>query len=227
MIDALPDRELPRSVAIVAMGASASSYLWEMGRLGDPREAYDETWTCNGFGGVLKADRVFLMDDLAIQEMRGHSNKYVAGLLMMAENHPGPIYSARAHPDFPGVIPYPLAEVVRATGHAYFTNSVPYMVALAISLGVEKIGLYGCDYEYGQGAVERGRACLEFWCGFAMANGIEVYVPKASNLMQGRDQLYGYWAEQVSVGRDGSVTRSPRQVLPTVAEIEKLMAHAK
>lgn len=49
---ALPGRDLPESVAIVAMGATAASYLWEMGRLGTPRVKYDEIWTCNGGNGI-------------------------------------------------------------------------------------------------------------------------------------------------------------------------------
>jgi hypothetical protein len=73
---ALPGRELPESVAIVAMGASAAAYLWEMGRLGTPRAKYDEVWTCNGMGDILKADRIFLMDDLGIQQTTIRPNVY-------------------------------------------------------------------------------------------------------------------------------------------------------
>jgi hypothetical protein len=39
--------------------------------------------------------------------------------------------------------------------------------------------------------------------------------------------VYGYWSEDVTVGADLSVTRSPKQKLPTAQEIEAIMSHAK
>jgi hypothetical protein len=228
----LPGRDLPESVAIVAMGASAAAYLWEMGRLGTPRARYDETWTCNGMGYILRADRTFLIDDLAVQEQRSANNPYIAGLLDYAiRGTGGPIYTAREYDRFPHTTAYPIDYVVEKTGSAYLTNSVPYMLALAVAMGVQRIGIYGCDYEYGAGKVERGRACLEYWCGFARAKGIEIYVPPSSSLLEGGKQdMYGYWTEHVQVVQDGDrlkVQRSDKAQLPTAAMIERLMSHAK
>jgi hypothetical protein len=229
---ALPNRDLPESVAIVAMGASAAAYLWEMGRLGTPRAKYDETWTCNGMGDILRADRTFLMDDLAIQELRSPNNPYVAGLLDYAiRGTGGPLYTAREYERFPHATAYPLEWVVRETGSAYLTNSVPFMLAMAIALGAKRIGIYGCDYAYGGDKVERGRACLEYWCGYARAKGIDIYVPPSSSLLEGgAPRVYGYWSEDVHILRDGvslKVSRSDKAQLPTAAEIERIMSHAK
>jgi hypothetical protein len=67
---------------------------------------------------------------------------------------------------------------------------------------------------------------LEYWCGIAQAKGIEVCVPKSSSLLEGGvQQLYGYWAEDVSVKPDGTFERKPKEVLPTAAEIEAIMRH--
>jgi hypothetical protein len=200
-----------------------------MGRLGTPRARYDEVWTCNGMADILRADRTFLMDDLAIQELRAPTNPYVEGLLQVARRGTtGTVYTAREYDRYPATTAYPLEWVIQETGSSYLTNSVPYMLALAVALRVERVGIYGADYAYGQNRVERGRACLEFWCGFAKARGIEVYVPPASSLLEGgRAPVYGYWSEDVTVGPDLSVTRSPKQKLPTAAEIEAIMSHAK
>jgi hypothetical protein len=228
---ALPGRELPESVAIVAMGSSAAAYLWEMGRLGTPRAKYDEVWTCNGMGDILRADRIFLMDDLEVQALRAPTNVYVAGLLDYAQRSDTPIYTARNVDGYPSLIEYPLEHVLNTTGSSYFTNSVPYMLAMAIAVGAKRVGIYGCDYAYGANSLEKGRACLEYWCGLAYASGVDVYVPPSSSLMDGGNATpYGYWAEDVKIVKNGvsyTVTRSPKAQLPTAPEIERIMSHAK
>jgi hypothetical protein len=231
MKHALPNRPLPESVAIVAMGASAAAYLWEMGRLGTPRAKYDEVWTCNGMGDILRADRIFLMDDLEVQAIRAPTNAYVAGLLDYAKRSETPIYTARHVEGYPSLVEYPLEDVINATGSSYFTNSVPYMLAMAIAIGARRVGLYGCDYAYGANKVERGRACLEYWVGMAESNNVHVYVPPSSSLLDGGNpKPYGYWAEDIEVSWNGvncSITRSPKAELPTAQEIERIMSHHK
>ena len=62
------------------------------------------------------------------------------------------VYSARKHKQWPSVEPYPLKEVLRKLKldknywWSVFDNSIVYAVALALSEGYRKIGLYGCEF---------------------------------------------------------------------------------
>jgi hypothetical protein len=218
-----------KSVVIVAMGRTHHEYTTSMSQRGTPYSVHGEVWTLNGMGEVLVADRYFLMDDLAIQELRAEKNQYVRGIVAWAKRTTKPVYTTRKLPDYPTSVEYPLEHVLRVTGgRPYFTNSVPYMVALAIAEGFRQIAIYGCDYTYGHGdsRTEKGRACLEYWCGIAQAKGVDLYVPKSSSLLEGNtQQLYGYWAEDVSISPEGTFERKPKEVLPTAAEIEAIMRH--
>lgn len=214
-------------VAIVAMGASKSSYIGEAGNAGTPYGAWDEVWTLNGLVGVLKADRFFMMDDFEIQEKRAEWHPYVKGMLYTAKRHDTPIYTNRVVEGYPNLVEYPLAKVAAKLNlkSLYFTNSVPYMVALAIAEGATKIGIFGCDYTYADNRTEKGRACLEWWCGFAEAKGVEIYVPPTTSLLEGnKSEPYGYWLHDVKLS-NGSITVAPKEKPPTAAEVEKFMSH--
>jgi hypothetical protein len=223
---------MSKAIAIVAMGHSCSSYINEVSQLGTPKAKYDEVWTLNGLVGVLKADRVFMLDDFELQEARAVSNAYVSGMLSTAKEHPGPIYTSRVVPGYPALVEYPLQDVANRlkVRTLYLTNSVPFMVAMALAEGATKIGIYGCDYNYGDNRTERGRSCLEWWCGFAEARGVEIYVPATSGLLEGgKPPVYGYWAENLKVSGtpgDYEVHRSVKAELPSVAEVERQMSHA-
>jgi hypothetical protein len=215
-----------KSVAIVAMGHSRAAYISEAST--KPSE-WTEVWTLNGLAGVLCADRLFLMDDLEIQQLRSVRNPYVRVLLDAAKKATVPVYTARKVEGYPNLVEYPLESVAGVLGlpALYATNSVPYMVAMAIAEGFERIGIYGCDYTYGDGRTEKGRACLEWWCGFAAARGVQIHVPATSSLLEsGKPQLYGYWAEDIKM-EAGRVTRSLKDTLPSAEEVEAAMAHKK
>ena len=215
-----------KSVAIVAMGHSRAAYISEAST--KPSE-WTEVWTLNGLAGVLRADRVFLMDDLEVQESRAVRNPYVRVLLDAAINATVPVYTSRSIEGYPNLVEYPLERVAGVLGlpSLYATNSVPYMVAMAIAEGFERIGIYGCDYTYGDGRTEKGRACLEWWCGFAVARGVEVHVPATSSLLEGgAPQLYGYWTEDIKFER-GIVTRNRKAKIPSAEEVEAAMSHKR
>jgi hypothetical protein len=215
-----------KSVAIVAMGHSRAAYISEASTRPRP---WTEVWTLNGLAGVLCADRIFAMDDLEIQEARTVRNPYVQTILDGVRNATVPVYTARKVEGYPTLVEYPLEAVAAALGLSslYLTNSVPYMVALALAEGFEGISIYGCDYTYGEGRTERGRACLEWWCGFATARGVRIHVPSSSSLLEGGSAgLYGYWTEDIKL-TDGVVTRSRKEQIPTAEMIEKIMAHHK
>ena len=229
---------VPGHVAILGLGPSLTAYLELVKRLGGRRALCDETWGINAVGDVIACDRIFHMDDVRIQQVRAEARpeSNIAHMLRWMKHHPGPIYTSRPHPDYPGLVPYPLQDVVNSTGYAYFNSTAAYPVALAIHMGVEKITVFGNDFTYPNAHhAEKGRACVEFWLGYAAARGIELSVPASTSLMDAcvpNEKLYGYDTLDVSFSRDDSnrirTQIAPRQApLPTADEIEHRYDHSR
>jgi hypothetical protein len=228
-----------KHVCIIGLGPSLAHYMDLTRRLGGRRRLADETWGINALGDVFVCDRIFHMDDVRIQEVRAAAlpDSSIQVMLDWMKAHPGPIYTSRAHPEYPGLVEYPLAEVLKNLGTVYFNSTAAYAVGLAIHEEVARISLYGCDYTYANAhQSEKGRGCLEFWLGVASACGIDVDVSEYSSLMDSceTERLYGYG----SMGsRDANVrfdkrnrprvTFKARKTLPTAAEIEAAYDHSK
>ena len=104
-----------------------------------------------------------------------------------------PVYLIEKSLIVPNSIKYPLEEISNLYGN-YFTNSISYMIALAIYEGFEEIGVYGVDMatdsEYGQ-----QRPSCEYWLGVAVGKGIKTYVHPVADLLKTR-ALYGYDAHK-------------------------------
>lgn len=227
----------PDHVAILGMGPSLDQYTGLCKRAGG-RSAYcNETWGINAVADVLNCDRVFHMDDVRIQEIRAAARpeSNIAKMLAWLKTHPGPVYTSRAHPDYPGLIAYPLEDVLNALPpFGYFNSTAAYAVAFAIYLGVKKISLFGFDFTYANAHhAEKGRACVEFWLGVAVAKGITVSMGNASSLMDACEpvekRLYGYDTLDVSLAADVDGIRvgyTERATLPTAEEIEAAYDHS-
>jgi len=83
---------------------------------------------------------------------------------------------------------YPLDGVIKYTGSSYFTNTIAYMLALAIRKKVKAVNLWGVDMDAGdEWAFER--PCVAYWIGQAEARGIRV--SSSSNIAVGCFN-YGY-----------------------------------
>lgn len=139
-------------------------------------------------------------------------------LAWLRTQEPGkPIYMLQAWPDIPAAVAYPLEELTRrfearAPGSfkKYFTSSIGYMLALAITQGrdeqfkpigdshFEWIGLYGIDLagdsEYGY-----QRPNAEWFAGFASGLGVDVYCHPDSAMFKG-ECLYGYELPPEEIG---------------------------
>lgn len=234
-----PAKAAPQTIAIVAMGGSARTYLGVAARAGDRRRIADEIWAINAMAGVISHDRVFHMDDMRLQEARAEAmpKSNVAGLCGWLRTHPGPIYTSRAYPEFPGAVEFPLAEVMTKTGHGYFNNTLAYALAYALYLrvttdGARRIQLYGVDFSYAQGhKAEKGRACVEFWLGLCSAHGISLVIASDSTLMDANvpesEKFYGYDSYEMKseVGPDGFTITKTEKPLPSVEEIERRYSH--
>jgi hypothetical protein len=125
--------------------------------------------------------------------------------------------------------------VLNTLGYDYFNNTGAYAVAYAIYSGATKISLFGMDYTYPNvGQAERGRACVEFWLGFARAHGIDIRLPTSTSLLDsqhiGQSRLYGYDCVDILIHEqpDGTVRVgfTEKTALPTAAQIEKNYDHS-
>jgi hypothetical protein len=226
----------PSHVAILGLGPSLAQFMSLARGLGGRNAYCDEVWAINSLGDVFQCDRVFHMDDVRIQEIRAAAapESNIAVMLKWMRKHPGPIITSRAHPDYPGLVEFPLADVINDLGFAYLNNTAAYAVAYAIHIGVKKISLYGCDFTYPNAHdAEKGRACVEFWLGFAKARGIQIATANSSSLIDAcvpwEEKLYGYDAVKVSMKKDGekyAVEFTLRDVLPSAEEIEARYDHS-
>lgn len=230
--------KVPNHVALLGLGPSLGMYLEITKRLGGRQKFADETWAINALGNVFACDRIWHMDDVRVQEIRSEAapESNIAAMLQWLKRHPGPVMTSRGHPDYPGLVEFPLQDVVRRFNRAYFNSTAAYAVAYAIFIGVKKISLFGFDFTYENAHhAEKGRACVEFWLGIAAAEGIEVVIPKNSSLMDAcntqAERLYGYDTLDVTIAAqaDGQtrVSMTEREVLPTAEEIERLYDHGR
>ncbi len=228
----------PEHVAILGLGPSLEGYVDIVKRLGGRHVFCDEVWGINAVGGVLQCDRVFHMDDVRIQQIRAERRpeSNIARMLEWMRHHPGPIYTSRPHDDYPGLIAFPLEDVVNSCGFSYFNSTAAYAVAYAVHIGVRKISLFGIDYTYPNAHdAEKGRACVEFHLGIANARGIKICFPANTSLMDAcaadRDRLYGYDTLDVRFeGGGDDLARAiftPIDTLPTADEIEGRYDHSR
>lgn len=229
-----------KHVAIVALGNTAEAYMDHVKRLGNRRAFCDEVWAINGIGDVIACDMVVHMDDVRIQEIRAAARpkSNIAAMLQWLKTTKTPVMTSRAHPDYPALFEFPFEDVSNALGEVYFNNTVAYAVAYAIYRGVEKISLFGCDYTYtSRDKSEAGRACVEYWLGFATARGVSILVDKSSPLLDTHritndDDVYAYGYDTLKIAYSDDNGRmkfafTPREKLPTAEQIERAYDHGR
>lgn len=100
-----------------------------------------------------------------------------------------PIYMQKHHEDIPNSVEYPLEEYLTKY-RDYFTNTVSYMICLAIDEGFDEIHIYGVDMAQNTEYSEQRPSC-EYWIGYAEGKGIKVYIPPESDLLK-QAFRYGY-----------------------------------
>ena len=125
-------------------------------------------------------------------------NEYLKQIGEWTQKQNIPVYMHQHWDIVPTSIAYPIQDIVNAFGN-YFTNSVSYMIALAIMEKYEEIHIYGVDmavigadtlnpeaneYTY-------QRPSCEYFLGLAKGLGIKIYLPQESDLLKTRF-LYGF-----------------------------------
>lgn len=223
-------------ITILGLGPSLESYVDLVKRIGGRSAFCDEVWSINSLGDVIQCDKIFHMDDVRIQEARAAAtpDSNIDYMLRWLRKHPGPIYTSRLHDDYPGLVEFPLQDVMNHLGYAYFNSTAAYAVAYAIHVGATKISLFGCDFSYANSHIaEKGRGCVEFWLGIAAARGIKLAIAERSSLMDTNDgqPMYGYDTVDVHIdqeieGGKAVVSFTEKETVVTVEEIEKRYDHS-
>lgn len=100
-------------------------------------------------------------------------------------------------PDWvPAAVQYPTDAITKEFGH-YFTNTISYMLALAIYEGVDEIGIWGVDMAHGTEYAAQRPSC-EYFIGIARGRGIPVYIPPQSDLLR-CGEMYGLENSNLSI----------------------------
>lgn len=162
-----------------------------------------DLWGMNGFWRAAKPDfGLDIPEDRWALWLDMHSQEYTkaygerAGIgdkqeQWLREPHPFPILSVEARPEWPSVAAYPIEKIVGSLGRDYFTSTIAYALALALSLpDVAEVGLWGVDLIHDTEYSDQ-RPCAEYWIGRAEAAGIKVTVHQDSALLKQRAR-YGY-----------------------------------
>jgi len=183
-----------KKVAIVAMGAS-----WHDFCLSKTHSAhFDEVWVINSVSGVIFHDRVFMMDPPARFLDTEDASNQTDIMTDVLKKHKGPIYTCELDDRCPGLVEYPIEEVVKKGKTNYLNNTVAYAVAFAYLAEVGELNLYGADFSYKNNLhyAESGRACVEYWLAKCIEQGMKVGVASTSPTLDANvpseEKLYGY-----------------------------------
>lgn len=92
-----------------------------------------------------------------------------------------PIYMQDIEEDIPMSCKFPMKSVMSGCESDYFTNSISWMIALAIYEEFKEIHIYGVDMAQADEYVEQ-RPSVEYFIGLARGRGIKVYFPDNCDL---------------------------------------------
>lgn len=153
-----------------------------------------EVWGLNElYQFIPRYDRWFELHPRGLYETdRGRTSEHIKKLQTMA----CPVYMHQHWDDIPASVPYPIQQICASfpnpcpEARPYLTNSITYMILLAILEGFQEIHCYGVDMshtsEYGS-----QRPSCEWAVGIAQGRGIKLHIPSESDLLK-CNFLYGY-----------------------------------
>ena len=100
-----------------------------------------------------------------------------------------PVLMLEHYEEYPTSEPFPIKKITERFG-AYFTNSISYLLALAILRDADEISIYGVNMATDVEFTTQRPSC-EYYIGLARGLGITVNVPDDSDMMK-CPGLYGY-----------------------------------
>jgi len=189
-----PTGFIPKEVVMLLLGESKRQYADIHAVSHDrrfPGEA--EIWTCNAGFRIWDHDLLFVLDDLEQEAYKWPT--YGDDL----EHHGVPIITSKGYERWPQAVEYPYAAVCQSFGlqglDRYFCNTVPFMLAYALLIGVERVTIFGADYwTPSHTGREADLANAEWWLGFCRAKGMTFALADNTTLMRAhsRPPTYGY-----------------------------------
>ena len=183
-----------KTVAIVGMGKSWFDYNLAKSH----GVHFDEVWAINGVASVIYHDRVFMMDPPSRFLDTDDAGGQTDSMAKLLKEHEGPIYTCELDDRCPGLVEYPIKEVIEDTNCYYLNNTVAYAIAFAYWNEVSNIKLFGVDFSYKGNLhfAEAGRGCVEFWLSKCIEKNIQIEVASSSGLLDtdvpAEQKLYGY-----------------------------------
>jgi len=183
-----------------------------------------EVWTLNmGLMTAKKIDKLFMTDPIerrtAVQQgfyINGNKkiNVTLEDIKKKIDEDGVDFISAYSYPDIKNYRPYPIREVMSQLQLPYFVNTITYMIAYAIWSGVKSIDIWGVN-QATQSEFVFHKACVEFWVGLALGQGIPVHIHGGkSALISNLDGvMYGYRMPYPSIkehlDKDGELIFKP------------------
>jgi hypothetical protein len=129
----------------------------------------------------------------------------------------------------PNAVIYPRHELVKRFGPFFFSSTFAWMMAYAIHVGVEEMGLYGVDMSSKDEYIQQ-RPGGHYFIQRAQEAGIKVTIPDESDLMQ-PPPLYG-WSESTPFARKMAarwqeVNERLGQAEPQAAQIQQQVVYLR
>ncbi len=209
-----PTGRTPEHVIMLLLGESKRQYADALSKAHHRIFTPDtEIWTCNAGFRIWRHDLLFVMDDL-----EGESHKW-PDYGRDLEVHNRPMITSTAYARWPQARGYPLKMIcdeLQLTGlDRYFYNTVPYMLAYALFIGVKAITIFGADYYHPAVpmARESDLANAEWWLGFLRARHVQITLASDTTMMHARNSgqpLYGYRHDpRISMDRPKALNATP------------------
>lgn len=229
-----PPARRTRRVAILGFGRTVAD--------APVRDASWELWAMNGFHRAAAPDfgidvpesRYSLWLDMhTLDYTRAYGVRAKIGDAQerwLQQPHPFPVLSIEARSEWPSVEPYPIDYVVKRTGRDYFTSTIAYALALALTMDdVAEVGLWGVDLAHDTEYADQ-RPCAEYWIGRCEAAGIKVTIHEKSALLRQRAR-YGYdtenpLAKELRAGLERQAAGLAEAIAQHQAGIDDLKARA-
>jgi len=186
VLNGIPTDEAPKPSKKVAIVGFAPS--WGMAPFDDLSW---EIWGLNELYvfDIKRANRWF---DIHTPTVSKEDTKRVGNHWERMAALPCTVYMQDHYDEVPNSVKYPLDEMIAMFGN-YFTNTISYMIAMAIAEGYTDIALYGVDMAHDTEYFCQRPSC-EYFIGIAIGKGIRVEIPQAADLMK-CNFLYGYEEE--------------------------------
>ena len=185
-----------------------------------------ELWILNGvysmidFPAMTNITRHFDIHALKVLKQMQTQNGYFTHLQGLKI----PVYMQEKYPEIPMSVKYPLDEVLSMFPRRYFTNSISYMIALAVYEGYTDISLYGVDMAV-DGEYSEQRPSCEYMIGYCEGRGINFYIPPESDLLKA-PFLYGFEDEKKDAFRAKLLARR-QEMQQKKAEYQAQLEQAK